>query len=110
MLIAIAIAEEIQGLQRIALVPEPSGGPPWAPHEPIFFEDFLRLRHMGHAQGVPLGSAKVKENSEAQKFQNFNATFCNPWIFSAMAMSMSIYRTLCVLVFPENFTPRDVPS
>ena len=40
-----------------------------------------------------------KENSEAQKFQNFNATFCNPWIFSAMAMAMSIYRTLCVLVF-----------
>ena len=47
MLIAIVIAEEILGLQRIALVPEPSGGPPWAPHEPIFFEDFLRLRHMG---------------------------------------------------------------
>ena len=60
MLIAIAIAEEIQGLQRIALVPEPSGGPPWAPHEPIFFEDFLRLRHMGHAQGVPLlGSGTI---------------------------------------------------
>ena len=48
MLIAIAIAEEIQGLQRIALVPEPSGGPPWATHKPIFFEDFLRLRHVGH--------------------------------------------------------------
>ena len=30
MLIAIAIAEEIQGLQRISLVPEPSRGPPWA--------------------------------------------------------------------------------
>ena len=41
--------------------------------------------------------AKVKENSEAQ---NFNAIFCNPWISSAMAMAMSIYRTLCVLVFP----------
>ena len=30
MLIAIAIAEVIQGLQKIALVPEPIGGPPWA--------------------------------------------------------------------------------
>ena len=40
--------------------------------------------------------AKVKENSEAQ---NFNAILCNPWISSAMAMAMSIYRTLCVLVF-----------
>ena len=28
MLIAIAIAEEIQGLKRIELVPELSGGPP----------------------------------------------------------------------------------
>ena len=28
MLIAIAIAEEIQGSKRITLVPEPSGGPP----------------------------------------------------------------------------------
>ena len=27
-----------------------------------------------------------------------------------MAMAMSIHRTLCVLVSPENFTPRDVPS
>ena len=48
MLIAIAITEEIQGLKRIALVPEPSGGRPWAPHKLIFFEDFLRLRHVGH--------------------------------------------------------------
>ena len=45
-----------------------------------------------------LGSAKVNENSEAQKLQNFNAILCNPRIFSAMAMTMSIYRTLCVLV------------
>jgi hypothetical protein len=29
MLIAIAIAEEIQELQKIALVPESIGGPPW---------------------------------------------------------------------------------
>ena len=43
--------------------------------------------------------AKVKENSEAQNLQNFYAILCNPWISSAMAMAMSIYRTLCVLVF-----------
>ena len=30
---------------------------------------------------------------------------CNPWISSAMAMAMSIYRTPCVLVFFLN--PRD---
>ena len=42
--------------------------------------------------------AKVKENSEAQNLQNFYAILCNPWISSAMAMAMSIYRTLCVLV------------
>ena len=43
--------------------------------------------HVGHlAQGgPPLGSGT-------------NAIFCNPWISSAMAMAMSIYRTLCVLV------------
>ena len=40
-----------------------------------------------------------------------NAILYNPWIASAMAMAMSIYRTLCVLVsFPENFTPKDLPS
>ena len=79
---------------------------------------------------------KIKENSEAQNLQNFYAILCNPWISSAMAMAMSIYRTLCVLVFlkisllemliafgnehldffnfspfffffPENFTSRD---
>ena len=43
--------------------------------------------------------AKAKENSEAQ---NFNAIFCNPWISSAMAMAMSIYRTLCVLVSSKS--------
>ena len=40
---------------------------------------------------------KVEENSEAQNLQNL-PILCNPWIFSAMAMAMSIYRTLCVLV------------
>ena len=37
--------------------------------------------------------SKVKEN-----LQNFHVIFCNPWISSAMAMSMSIYRTIGVLV------------
>ena len=40
----------------------------------------------------------------------FIAVLGNPKIFSAMALAMSIYRTLCALVFlffPENFSPRD---
>ena len=37
----------------------------------------------------------------------FIAVLGNPKIFSAVALAMSIYTTLCVLVFPENFTPRD---
>ena len=41
--------------------------------------------------------AKVKENSETQNLQNL-LILCNLWIFSAMAMAMSIYGTLCVLV------------
>ena len=48
---------------------------------------------------LPLGSAKVKENSKAQILQNFNVILCNLWISSAMAMAMSIYRSLCVPVF-----------
>ena len=35
---------------------------------------------------------KVEENSEAQNLQNL-PILCNPWIFSAMAMAMSIYST-----------------
>ena len=53
MLIALAIAEEIQGLKRIAFVPEPRGGPHLAlsaPNEPIFCEDLLRLSPGLHAQ------------------------------------------------------------
>ena len=37
--------------------------------------------------------AKVEEN-----LQNIYAILHNPWISSATAMAMSIYRTLCVLV------------
>ena len=59
-----------------------------------------------------LAKVKEKENSEARvveptffawfepkHLQNLNANLRNPWISSAMAMAMSIYRTLCVLVF-----------
>ena len=42
--------------------------------------------------------AKVKENREAQNLQNFYAILCNLCISSAMAMAMSMYRTLCVLL------------
>ena len=52
--------------------------------------------------GPPLSSAKFKENAEAQNLQNFNGILCNPWISSAMAMAMSIYRTLCVLVLKDE--------
>jgi len=79
MLIAIAIAEEIQGLQK-----EESWGD---------------LQRIGSCGAPPLGSAIVKENSEAQNLQNFNAILCNPWISSAMAMAMSIYRTLVFVFF-----------
>ena len=46
--------------------------------------------------------ANVKEDfsfsEEAQNLQNLPILW-NPWISSAMTMAMSIYRTLCVLVF-----------
>ena len=71
------------------------------------------LQRMSLCGALPLGSAKVKENSKAQILQNFNVILCNLWISSAMAMSMSIYRTLCVLVCDSKghlkfyHTPRD---
>ena len=44
-------------------------------------------------------SAKfLEENCEAQNWQNFYAILFNPWNSSVVAMAMSIYRTLCVLV------------
>ena len=39
-----------------------------------------------------------------RNLQNFYAIPCNPWISSAMAMAMSIYRTLCVLVWNPSLT------
>ena len=40
--------------------------------------------------------AKVEEN-----LQNIYAILCNPWISSAMAMAMSIYRTVCSCFISE---------
>ena len=152
MLIAIAIAEEIQGLQRIALIF-------W-----VFFdfgkkffkkaEKYKRILELERfsciscvvcknctfskslnciifyatykmhenlsSSSIPSkflsflrnseAFCKAKKNSEAQNLHNFNTILCNPLISSALAMAMSIYRTLCVLVqlrslffFPENF-------
>ena len=44
---------------------------------------------------------KMKEIKETMNPHHFYAILCNPWISSAMAMAMSIYRTLCVLVCTE---------
>ena len=60
-------------------------------------------------RGTPTDSESVKamkaqirdeqRKKQQLRLQNFYAILCNPWISSAMAMAMSIYRTLCVLVF-----------
>ena len=50
-------------------------------------------------QEISQFSEKLLANSEAQNLQKFYAILCNPWISSAMAMAMSICRTLCVLVY-----------
>ena len=57
MLIAIAIAEKIQGSKRIALVPEPSKGlfEFSAPHVSIVFDDLVILS-VEAQRGAPLGS------------------------------------------------------
>ena len=81
--IAIAIAEEIQGLHKSS-----------ASFELL---SFLWLWQEVFQKAEKL-LAKVKENSEPQILKNL-PILCNPWISSVMAMAMSIYRTLCVLVF-----------
>ena len=52
---------------------------------------------------------KSKESSKTPKLhKEVNAILGNPEIFSARAMAMSIYRTLCVLVssfFSLKFHP-----
>ena len=57
MLIAIAIAEKIQGSKMIALVPEPSRGllEFSAPHVSIVFDDLVILS-VEAQRGAPLGS------------------------------------------------------
>ena len=138
MLIAIAIAEEMQELQWLhwssASFEVLSFLWIWqevwvwagvnllgfsAPHEPIFSPGFHvacmpiitrsqfeilkpeREHHWKSPQIKPVQLkllAKGKEPPEAQNLQNFDAILCNPCISSAMAMAMSINRTLCVLV------------
>ena len=97
MLIAIAIAEEIQELQSFEIL---SFLWLWQKVWVVLVWAGVNLCGvLAQLQVKPVQLkllAKVKENSEAQ---NFNAILCNPWISSAMAMAMSIYRTLCVLVF-----------
>ena len=83
------------------------------PHEPIFFEDLLRLLPsllvFWLKFEILLFWARSSKNmdscgelsprmSSAGFWHDSNALLCNPWISSAMAMAMSIFRTLCVLV------------
>ena len=85
MLIAIAIAEEIQGSKRITLVPEPNGGPQASTLKITRSSKTMDTCGALNSRSPLLGSGT-------------NAILFDPWIFSAMAMAMSIYRTLCVLV------------
>ena len=101
MLIAIAIAEEIQGLQiSLAVISEIVGNGKvllfWAWREP---EEIVKeYEFMWGTNPKEVLNLVLSKSKKTQKLKNFNAIFCYPWIFSAMAMAMSIYRTLCVLV------------
>ena len=88
-------------------------------HEPIFSSSFLvafmpkitryqfeilkpePLRFTSAQTSTTQTSCQSQENPKVKNLQNFDAILCNPWISSAMAMAMSIYRTLCVLVFSK---------
>ena len=61
-------------------------------------ESFELLSFLGLWQEVSQISQKLLAKVE-EILQNFYAILCNPWISSAMTMAMSIYRTLCVLVY-----------
>ena len=61
-------------------------------------ESFELLSFLGLWQEVSQLSQKLLAKVE-EILQNFYAILCNPWISSAMTMAMSIYRTLCVLVY-----------
>ena len=90
MLIAIAIAEEIQGSKRITFGARTQRSTSLGLHAQNnkIFKDY------GYMWGTKL------EESSAGFWHHCNAILCNPWISSAMAMAMSICRTLCVLVLP----------
>ena len=141
MLIAIAIAEEIQGFQRTSRIGAQTQLAsmdllgPGAPHEPFFVGYLLRfppgllvLSARASCSGLrssyfsfwawsPKGGLRSsKFMSGTKPKEGLSLVLApmlsiDPWISSAMAMAMSIYRTLCVLVFffffPQNFTPRN---
>ena len=89
MLIAIAIAEEIQGF----------GGS----------ESFEFLNFLGLWKEVSQKYEKLLAFSP-RKFRSSKLSEPpNPWISSAMAMAMSIYRTLFVLVSAQANQSRQFP-
>ena len=97
MLIAIAIAEEIQGLQRIALKF-------WASEFSLTLARSLNCIGLSWSWSRTPQRFTPAQTSTTQTFCQSQrklriSKLCNSWISSAMAMAMSIYRTLCVLVF-----------
>ena len=118
MLIAIAFAEEIQGLQRIALKFWASEfwQEHWfelkllglsAPQEPIFSSGSVvaSMPKITRSQTwartpqrfTPAQTSMTQTFCQSQRKLRISK-LCNSWISSAMALAMSIYRTLCVLV------------
>ena len=94
MLIAIAIAEEIQGLQRIALKF-------WASEFSLTLARSLSCTGLSWSWARTPQRFTPAQTSTTQTFCQSQrklriSKLCNSWISSAMAMAMSIYRTLCV--------------
>ena len=109
-------SKDFKGLQRLDRCQNPAGQQRTflglgAPHEPIFFGDWrascssLRSNYFSFwpwSPGGSLRSSKFMRHTKPKEvlcwvlapMQSFD-----PRISSAMAMAMSIYRTLCVLVF-----------
>ena len=67
----------------------------------------VKIMEVSGFESVPI--KKAEKSMKPKILQNiwnsweFYAILGNPQIFSAMAMVMSIYRTLCVLVHFQNF-------
>ena len=108
-------SKDFKGLQRLDRCQNPAGQQRTflglgAPHEPIFFGDWrascssLRSNYFSFWPWSPGGSLR---SSKFMRHTKPKEVLCwvlapmqsiDPWISSAMAMAMSIYRTLCVLV------------